>query len=70
MKKTMIVIKSKEIKSAWYGDRKIKAIYFGDKKIWPSNYYLRINPEYIWLMPSNNFIDYVDVISNIDWNVE
>lgn len=29
--------------------------------------YLKVDPEYIWLMPSNNFEDNVDVLSNVVW---
>jgi hypothetical protein len=29
--------------------------------------YLKVTPEYIWLMPSNNFEDNVDVLSNVVW---
>ncbi|WP_298048198.1 hypothetical protein [uncultured Bacteroides sp.] len=29
--------------------------------------YLTVNPDYIWLMPSNNFEDNVDVLSNVVW---
>lgn len=29
--------------------------------------YLRVEPDYIWLMPSNNFEDNVDVLSNVVW---
>lgn len=29
--------------------------------------YLSVNPDYIWLMPSNNFEDNVDVLSNVVW---
>lgn len=29
--------------------------------------YLTVNPDYIWLMPSNNFEDSVDVLSNVVW---
>lgn len=29
--------------------------------------YLKVDPEYIWLMPSNNFLDNVDVLSNVVW---
>lgn len=29
--------------------------------------YLKVDPEYIWLMPSNNFEDNVDVLSNVLW---
>lgn len=29
--------------------------------------YLRVYPDYIWLMPSNNFEDNVDVLSNVVW---
>lgn len=31
--------------------------------------YLRVSPEYIFLMPGNNFSDDVLVTSNIVWNV-
>ena len=30
--------------------------------------YLKVDPEYIWLMPSNNFEDNVDVLSNVVWH--
>lgn len=29
--------------------------------------YLKVDPDYIWLMPSNNFEDNVDVLSNVVW---
>lgn len=29
--------------------------------------YLRVEPDYIWLIPSNNFEDNVDVLSNVVW---
>ena len=31
--------------------------------------YLKVDPDYIWLMPSNNFEDNVDVLSNVVWHV-
>lgn len=30
--------------------------------------YLKVDPDYIWLMPSNNFEDNVDVLSNVVWH--
>lgn len=30
--------------------------------------YLKVAPDYIWLMPSNNFEDNVDVLSNVVWH--
>lgn len=30
--------------------------------------YLKVDPEYIWLIPSNNFEDNVDVLSNVVWH--
>ncbi len=34
-----------------------------------SGFYLRIEPEYIWLMPGNDFSADVDVFSNTKWEV-
>lgn len=31
--------------------------------------FVRVKPQYIWLMPSNDFTDEVDVISNVVWHV-
>lgn len=31
--------------------------------------YLNVQPEYVWLMPENNFTDEVVVYSNVVWNV-
>lgn len=30
--------------------------------------YVRVNPDYIFLTPSNNFEDDIDIISNIIWS--
>ncbi len=30
--------------------------------------YLKVDPDYIWLMPSNNFEDNIDVLSNVVWH--
>lgn len=30
--------------------------------------YLKVDPDSIWLMPSNNFEDNVDVLSNVVWH--
>lgn len=30
--------------------------------------YLKVDPDYIWLVPSNNFEDNVDVLSNVVWH--
>lgn len=30
--------------------------------------YLKVDPDCIWLMPSNNFEDNVDVLSNVVWH--
>lgn len=30
--------------------------------------YLKVDPDYIWLIPSNNFEDNVDVLSNVVWH--
>lgn len=30
--------------------------------------YLKVDPDYIWLMPSNNFEDNVYVLSNVVWH--
>lgn len=30
--------------------------------------YLKVDPDYIWLMPLNNFEDNVDVLSNVVWH--
>lgn len=30
--------------------------------------YLKVDPDYIWLMPSNNFEDNVDVLSSVVWH--
>ena len=34
-----------------------------------NEYYVNVSPEYIFLMPGNNFMDNVFVMSNVDWNV-
>lgn len=31
--------------------------------------YVRVEPQYLWLTPANDFTDDVDVISNVVWDV-
>ena len=65
----MSVIRADKIKACYYGERPVKMICVGGTKIWPSRKYLEVSPQYIWLMPGNNFTDDANVLSNTDWNV-
>ena len=53
-------IESKTISGWEFRDLKVEVVL---KK------YLEIDPDYIWLTKGNNYIDNVDVMSNVIWNI-
>lgn len=65
-----IFVGGQEIKDMRIGTKPIIAAYSGSVKVWPPEPILEVTPQYIWLMPSNNFTDDVSVVSNIDWIVK
>ena len=38
--------------------------------IFDSGFYLRVTPEYIWLMPGNDFADNAEILSNTKWETK
>ena len=66
----MPAIKSAEISDIRLGTREVSALYIGDKQIWPSNRYLNVAPQYLFLTPWNQFTDDANVTSNVVWNVQ
>ncbi len=64
----MAVVKASDIIGVRYGALQAKALYLGDTLLWPSNKFLRVEPQFIFLTPWNQFTDDTDVFSNVEWH--
>lgn len=52
------------------GDRQVKMLAVGEKIIWKKDAFLKVSPDSIWLMESNNYQADVQILSNVRWNVK
>lgn len=63
----MILNQSFEV---YKGSQKVKMLAVGGKIIWKKDAFLKVSPDSIWLMDSNNYQADVQIISNVKWNVK
>lgn len=56
--------------SAYLGIQKVKKFALGKNVIWQNDAYLKIVPDKIWLMKSNDYQADVEILSNVKWDVK
>lgn len=56
--------------SAYLGTQKVKKLAVGKNVIWQNDAYLKIVPDKIWLMRSNDYQADVEILSNVKWDVK
>lgn len=56
--------------SAYLGTQKVKKLAVGNNIIWQNDAYLKIVPDKIWLMKSNDYQADVEILSNVKWDVK
>lgn len=56
--------------SAYLGTQKVKKLALGKNVIWQNDAYLKIVPDKIWLMKSNDYQADVEILSNVKWDVK
>lgn len=68
----MIYKGTQPIQQIYFGSKRISQVYRGSNLVWAEmeEAFLEVKPTYIFLMPSNNFTDDVNVIANVEWNVK
>lgn len=58
------------IVNAYIGSKNIKKLALGEKIIWQKDAFLKVVPDKIWLMKSNDYQADVEILSNVKWNVK
>lgn len=53
----------------YLGEKQIKKIAVGNNVIWQKDAFLKIAPDKIWLMRSNDYQADVQILSNVKWNI-
>lgn len=56
--------------SAYLGTQKVKKLAVGKNVIWQNDAYLKIVPDKIWLMKSNDYQADIEIFSNVKWDVK
>lgn len=56
--------------SAYLGTQKVKKLAVGNNVIWQNDAYLKIVPDKIWLMKSNDYQADIEIFSNVKWDVK
>ena len=64
----MIKTGLKDVDTIKIGSAKVSKIMLGDRKVWPKAH-LSISPDIIWLLRANDWTDYVEILSNVEWHV-
>lgn len=69
----MRVKQNKVVQAIYCKGHEIIKLFKGSLLLWTSvpsedPKYLEVDPNFIYLMPSNNFTDDVNVLSNVVWN--
>lgn len=53
----------------YLGQKQVKKIAVGNNVIWQKDAFLKIAPDKIWLMRSNDYQADVQILSNVKWNI-
>jgi len=54
----------------YFRNQQVKKIAVGNNVIWQKNAYLKVAPDKIWLMKSNDYQADVQILSNVKWDVK
>lgn len=63
-------MKLNEAVDIYKGNQQIKMLAIGKDVIWKKGAFLKVVPDNIWLMNSNNYQADVQILSNVKWNVK
>lgn len=56
--------------NVYLGNNQVKKIALGNTVIWQKDAFLKIAPDKIWLMRSNDYQADVEILSNVKWDVK
>lgn len=54
----------------YLGNQPIKKLAVGNNIIWQKDAFLKVSPDKIWLMRSNDYQADVQILSNVKWDVK
>lgn len=54
----------------YLGNQPIKKLAVGNNVIWQKDAFLKVSPDKIWLMRSNDYQADVQILSNVKWDVK
>jgi hypothetical protein len=54
----------------YFRNKQVKKLAVGNNVIWRKDAYLKIAPDKIWLMKSNDYQADVQILSNVKWDVK
>lgn len=54
----------------YFMNQQVKKIAVGNNVIWQKDVYLKVTPDKIWLMKSNDYQADVQILSNVKWDVK
>lgn len=63
-------MKLNEAVDIYKGNQQIKMLAIGKDVIWKKGAFLKVVPDNIWLMNSNNYQADVQILSNVKWDVK
>ncbi len=59
------------IAGAAVGSRRAVRVMYGGTRMWPATVpFLELSPDRIWLLRSNDWTEYVELLSNVTWDVK
>jgi hypothetical protein len=64
----MVKVGLNNVKSVRLGSMNVSRLMLGDRKVWPEAR-LDLSPDTIWLLRANDWTDYVEILSNVEWHV-
>lgn len=53
----------------YFRNQQVKKLAIGNNVIWQKDAYLKVDPDKIWLMKSNDYQADVQILSNVKWNI-